>query len=116
MAQVTGRVFITVKGRRLASKEGAKLRMGGVDRETVTADTGVVGFSEKVVAPGVECTIPHTADIRLKDFNEMSDVSISFDTDTGRSFSLTHAWVTKAVEMSKGEVALNFDALTCEEV
>lgn len=116
MAQVTGRVYITVKGRRLASKEGAKLKMGGVDRETVLADTGPVGFSEKTVAPGVECTIPHTADVKLQDFQDMTDVSISFDADTGRSFVLNNAWLTKALEMSKGEVALAFDALSCVEV
>jgi len=116
MAQVTGRVFITVKGRRLASKEGAKLIKGGVDRDEVLADTGVVGFSEKTVAPGVECTIAHTADTKLKDFEDITDATISFDTDTGRSFSLAHAWTAKALELSKGEVSLVFKALTCEEV
>lgn len=116
MAQVTGRVFITVKGRRLASKEGAKLKKGGVDRETVTADTGVVGFSEKTVAPGVECTIPHTADIKLKDFEDIKDATLSFDTDTGKSFVLNNAWNEKALELEKGEVKLSFAALSCVEV
>ncbi len=116
MAQVTGRVFITVAGKRLASKEGAKLMMGGVERDTVTADTGVVGYSEKTIAPGVECTIAHTSDTSLTEFQDIKDANISFDTDTGKSFTLSHAWCAKAVELEKGEVKLTFAAIECKEV
>jgi hypothetical protein len=116
MAQVTGRVFITVKGRRLASKEGAKLRYGGVSREKVIVDTGVVGFMEKVEGSGVECTIAHTADVKLADFQAMTAETISFDTDTGASYVLSGAWVENALELEKGEVKLIFGALDCKEV
>lgn len=116
MATVTGRIFITVGGKRLASKEGAKLSLGGVERETVLADTGVVGFSEKTVAPSVECTVAHTADFSMKEMQEMKDVSISFDTDTGKSFVLSNAWCAKQIELEKGEVKLTFGALNCAEV
>jgi len=116
MAQVTGRVFITVAGKRLASKEGAKLMYGGVSRETVVADTGVVGFSEKTEAPGVECVIPHTSDVKLADYRAMTAATISFDTDTGASFVLNGAWCGNALELEKGEVKLVFGALDCKEV
>lgn len=116
MAQVTGRVFITVAGKRIASKEGAKLMFGGVERETVIADSGVVGFSEKNVAPGVECTIVHTAATSLAEFQAMTAVSISFDTDTGKSFVLSGAWCANVIELEKGEVKLTFGALDCKEV
>lgn len=116
MATVTGRVFITVAGKRLASKEGAKLMLGGVERETVLADTGVVGYQEKTVAPGVECTIAHTSDVSLKEIQDMTDVNISFDTDSGKSFALAHCWNAKMIELEKGEVKLTFGALTCTEV
>lgn len=116
MPMVTGRVFITAAGKRLASKEGAKLMLGGVEREAVLADTGVVGYQEKTVAPGVECTIPHTADLSLAEFQAMTDVTLSFDTDTGKSFVLSNAWNSNALEMEKGEIKLNFGALSCKEV
>jgi len=116
MAQVTGRVFITVAGKRLASKEGAKLMYGGVSRETVVADPGVVGFSEKTEAPGVECVIAHTSDVKLADYRAMTAATISFDTDTGASFVLNGAWCGNALELEKGEVKLTFGALDCKEV
>lgn len=116
MAVVTGRVFITVNGKRLSSKEGAKLMFGGVERETVLADTGVVGYSEKTVAPGVECTIAHTADFNMQEMQDMKDVSMSFDTDSGKTFVLSNAWCAKQLELEKGEVKLTFAALSCTEV
>lgn len=116
MSKVTGRVFVTVAGTRLASKEGAKLIMGGFDREPVIADTGVVGYSEKIVAPGVECTIVHTAETSLEALRNITNASLSFDTDTGKSFVLSGAWCSKAVELEKGEVKLSFGALDCKEV
>jgi hypothetical protein len=116
MAQVTGRVFITISGKRVSSKEGAKLMMGGFVRETVMADAGVMGFSEKPIAPGVECTIAHTADVSLAEFQAMTAASISFDTDTGRSYVLSGAWCANGMELEKGEVKLVFGALDCKEV
>lgn len=116
MSQVTGRVFITVAGQRLASKEGAKLIMGGFDRDPVVADAGVVGYSEKIVPPGVECTIVHTAATSLEALRNITNASLSFDTDTGRSFVLAGAWCAKAVELEKGEVKLSFGGLDCKEV
>jgi hypothetical protein len=116
MAQVTGRVFVTVAGKRIASKEGAKLMYGGVTRDTVIADSGVVGFTEKPIAPGVEATIAHAANTSLAEFQAMTAVSISFDTDTGKSYVLSGAWVANAMELEKGEVKLTFGALDCREV
>lgn len=116
MAQVTGRVFITLGGKRLASKEGAKLIYGGVERETVIADTGVVGYQEKVSAPGVECTIAHTPDVSLDELSNTNDATLSFDTDSGKSFVLSNAWLAKPLELEKGEVKLTFGALSCKEV
>jgi len=117
MAQVTGRVFITVGGKRLASKPGAKLKYGGAPREGVSADSGVVGFREGApVIPGVECEIEHTADLSLATFQAMTAESISFDTDTGKSFVLSGAWCEGGLELASGAFGLKFGALDCKEV
>jgi hypothetical protein len=115
MAQVTGRVFITVGGKRLASKEGATLKFGDVKREPVLADSGVVGYSESLTAPEVDCTISHTGETSLKELQGITDATLSFDTDSGRSYVLRNAWCAGALELSKGEVKLNFSGIKCEE-
>lgn len=113
----TGRAFITVAGRRLASKEGTgKLGIGNMERTAVKGDAGVLGYTETPGVPYVECTIQHNADTSLQEFADMTDVTVSFDTDTKRSYVLRNAWCAKALEMDKGEVALRFEGMSCEEV
>lgn len=113
--QVTGRVFISVGGRRLRSKEGASLNTGGASREAVVGDDSVHGYQEKLTAPSVDCTISHTADTSLKELQAMTDTTLLFETDSGKTFTLSHAWLANPPELSKGEVKLKFEATNCEE-
>jgi hypothetical protein len=113
--QVTGRVFITVSGTRLASKEGAKLDFGGISRAGVAGDTGVHGYTEKTEIPYVECTISHKGDTSLAALQAFTNESVMFQTDTGKTYSLRSAWLAKSLELSKGEVSVRFEGLTCEE-
>ena len=111
--QVTGRVFVTVNGQRLASKEGAKLDIGGVTRTGVKGDTGVHGYMEATEIPFIECTISHMAATDLEAIAAFSMESVVFQTDTGQTYSLSQAWLAKPPELSKGEVQLKFEGITC---
>jgi hypothetical protein len=116
MSHLTGRIFITVKGKRLNSKEGAKIHTGGIERTGETGDVGVLGYTEKPTIPFVECVIKHDANTSLKDIQSIVDTTISADTDTKRSFIFQGAWCAKANEMSNGEVSVRFEAMKCDEV
>lgn len=113
--QIAGKVFLTVNGQRLRSKEGAKLEMGGVEREAVISDSGVDGFMEKITAPKVDCKISLTPDIRLADLQAFKDGTLVFETDTGRVYTLTGAWNAKPPSLEKGEVSLEYGAVECLE-
>lgn len=116
MGQLTGRAFITVGGKRLASKEGAKMGFGNMERTAEMGDRGVLGYKEKPSVPFVECTISHDSETSLQEFADMVDVNVSFDTDSRRSFVLRQAWNAKALEMDKGDVSLRFEGMSMEEV
>lgn len=113
--QLTGRVFITIKGKRLRSKDGATLKYGGVKREGQTADTGVAGYIESTEIPGIDCVLMHAADVSLQEILDIKEETAVFETDTGRSFVLGETWCTGGLELSKGEVKVGFQAMTCEE-
>lgn len=113
--QVTGKVYITVRGQRLRSKEGAKLETGGAQREAAISDSGVDGFTEAITAPRVEFTLNHTADISLADIHSVRDETLTYETDTGRSFTLSNAWSSVPPSMQKGEVSCVFMAQECIE-
>lgn len=114
--RLTGRAYITVRGQRLRTEPGATLKTGGVSREGVVADTGVAGYTESTSIPEVTCSVLHGADIKLADFNAMTSETVSFDTDTGKSFVLSEAWCKGALELSAGKVQLVFQGMRCEEV
>lgn len=114
--QVTGKVFINVKGKRYASREGATLKFGGAERQAEVADTGVVGYSEKIGVPEVEFTLVHTGQTNLTELQAMTDEALSFNTDTGKSFVLSNAWCCGGLDLSKGEVKVKFQALSCKEM
>lgn len=114
MTQLAGKVFISINGKRLRSKEGASLETGGIEREAVVSDSGVDGFTEKHVAPKVDCKISLTNDIKLKEVQAFTGTLI-FETDTGRVFTLTDAWNSKPPKLEKGEVTLEFGAVECLE-
>jgi hypothetical protein len=116
MALLTGRAFIFAGGVRLASKEGAKLDIGAMERTGEIGDAGVLGYKEKPTVPYVECTVAHDAGTQLQTFADMVDVGVFFDTDTGRSYVLRNAWRAGKIEMTNGDVSLRFEGMSCEEV
>lgn len=118
MPQVTGRVFIKVNGNLLRSKDGAKLvNISGVERTAVIGNE-VYGYAEKVVAPSIECTLSHTADLKLKDIAAMRDVTCTFETDTGTTYILRNAWCESALSLTAGEgdVECKFTGVAVEEM
>ncbi len=113
---LTGRAFITAGGKRLASKPGAKMNMGNLERKGEAGDAGVLGYTEAVAIPSVECTIAHSAQTSLQEYANMVDVTVSFDTDTGKSYVFRNAWQASVIELAGKDVALRFEAISCEEV
>jgi len=113
--QLTGKAFISINGRRIRSKEGASLSIGGANREASVSDAGVDGFVESTAVPRVECKVQHNADMALKDFQDFKDGTLVFETDTGKVFTLTGAWCATPPRMAKGEVDLVFEAQECLE-
>jgi hypothetical protein len=114
MAQVTGRIFISLNGARIRSKEGASLETGGLENEPATSDAGVDGHTGKIVAPQVECKINHTAKTRLSDIQAFTG-TLTFETDTGVVYTLIEAFNMKPPKLEKGEVSLVFGAVECIE-
>lgn len=113
--QIAGKVFLTINGQRLRSKEGASLEMGGIEREAVISDSGVDGFMEKFTAPKVDCKVSLTNDIKMADLQAFKDGTLVFETDTGRVYTVTGAWNAKPPKLEKGEVSLEFGGSECLE-
>lgn len=118
MAQVTGRCWIYIDGALMRSLEGAKLTGVGSTERTAVVGPQVWGFTEKTVAPTVEATFAHTADLSLATLGALTDVTLTFECDTGKSYVLRHAWLENAPDLTadKGDVTAKFCGMSIEEV
>lgn len=108
MAQITGIVFIKVNGQLLRSKEGAKLNFGGKERTAVTGFE-VYGYAEKVVPATVECTLAHDSDTNVEELRDIVGATLEFETDTGKTYLVKNAFVTKPPELTGGEGELSLE-------
>ncbi|MEM6905998.1 MAG: phage tail tube protein [Pseudomonadota bacterium] len=118
MGQAFGRATITVNGQVLDSENGAMIDVGGITRETQTTDQQS-HYVESRRPAMVRCRVPLTAGLRVSDFNDMPNVSIQFQCDSGQFFVLANAWRHGALEVtggSNGGVDLEFHSNSAEEL
>lgn len=117
MAQVTGIVYVKLNGKMLRSKEGAKLELGGFERESVVAGGSHLGYTEKPVPAKVSCTLAHTADTDLIELRDFTNGTVTFETDTGASFLVANAYSTKPPDIAGGgDVAMEFAGDPAEKI
>jgi len=102
MAKVVGIVKVYIDGKLQRSKEGAKISLGGKER-TMHTGHSVYGHSEKVVPSMVEFTIANTVDDDLIRLGNLTDSTVRFVTDVGRSYVCTGMVVTKVIELTGGD-------------
>ena len=107
---VTGIVILRIDGRSIRSKEGAKLDMGGFEREPEYADGQLIGFSRKPVAAMVSATLVHTGVSDLPALNELEDGTLTFECDSGPIFTVNGVFATKppSITGGKGEVEVEY--------
>ena len=118
--QVTGRVLIKSGGQVQPSKAGAKLSYvpssGIGKREMVTSDRAVEGYKESIEAPTISATFVHSAAISLDALWAVKDQTITFATDTGKSFVMSGGTATKALELGSGDLSVEFGGTGMQEV
>ena len=115
--QITGKAVIRFDGKEYKTADDATLSPGGVSREPVKGTGRVHGFTETTEAPEMECTIYHTAETSLAAIQAIDNATVIFETDTGKRWVLTGAFVTDPLSLKTqgGEVAVKLSAITCEE-
>lgn len=117
MAKVFGRARIRVNGKLYDSMKGASLDLGGVKRESKTTANGVAGYTESIQPSRLEFKVPVKSDLSLKELQDAVDVTVAFETDTGKNFTVPKAWSTETGKLSDsdGEAAWVLEGEPAEE-
>lgn len=108
MAQKTGRVTVKLGADALQSKAGAQLQTGGVTRTPDTTDDGRVFFQESIIPSEVRATLIHTAQTDLERIKAASDITLEYRCDTGRVYTIAHAFYREDGGLQNGEVEVVF--------
>jgi len=102
-----GRATITYNGKRLSTREGATLNLGGVARTPEALDDGTVGYSEATAAPELNCTVPLKQDLDIEELRNLTGANVVFESDTGKGWVIRDGFTVDAVSVGK-DVALKF--------
>lgn len=117
MAQITAKFILRLNGKELRSDGKGKITPGGNKREAVVGPDVVYGFKEETVAPELEFKLHHTADVSLKELQEITAATVVAETDTGKQFIYNNAFTLDAIQLDGGDgFTLKMSALTCDEV
>lgn len=117
MPIVTGRIKIKVNGILLETKSGAKAMISSVERKMIAGDNGVAGHTEETVIPYVEGSVIHTSETNI-DQLDIVDGSVTFETDSGKTYVLRGAVQTTPLEITggEGEVPVRYEGTSMEPV
>lgn len=109
MEKAVGICVVYANGKTYRTKPGAKLSLGGFNRQALIGDGQVNTYSEAPVPSMVsgEFTVVSSTDIQ--EINDLVDATIVFSTDAGPKYTIRQAFCSKPCELSAGEGALSFE-------
>ena len=116
MTQLTGKATVKVDGTEMLTDVDSTLNVGGVSREFMTGPNGVQGYRETYEAPSLSSTVRHTADTDLIALGRIKGATVLFTTDTNDTYVLRRAAVTETVELSGGNIRLNWGGMGVERL
>lgn len=96
---------------RLPTKEGGTISFGNIKREAVMGDDGVLGFSEVFdTAPFIKVTIVHAQTTDEDALQNVLNETITYTTNTGKSYTLINAWTGDPMELAvkDGQLEVTF--------
>ncbi len=114
-----------VSGVAFVKNDGKQLQIGGtitvsptsVEREGKVGLSGVVGYSEKPRVPFIEIEVITDKDFKAKDFENITNATITAELANGRVYVLRNAWSAPAQEIdgAEGTTTVRFEGLKCIE-
>ncbi|MEO9385305.1 phage tail tube protein [Chromobacterium phragmitis] len=105
MARMTGVVYITLNGQKKRSEGDASLKVGGKIREQIKDANGPCGLATKEVVGGeVKFTLRHGSDEDVVALQQLDDVTVLFETDSGQRYLVASAGTVGEVELKGNKV------------
>lgn len=116
--RVAGVAFLKADGQQFALRGNMTVSMGSVERETVTGQDGVHGYTEKPMAPFIEADITDSGGVSIEAIERITRATVTAELANGKVYVLREAWVMKAPELNTtdGTMSVRFEGFRCEEI
>lgn len=113
---VGGTAYLKTNGQQYKLRGNLTYFAGSLEREDVVGMDGVHGYKEMPKAPFVQADLTDAPNLDAKQFETMTDVTVSIQLGNGKQFILSNAWCTQAPEMdaSEGQGTVRFVGLRGE--
>jgi hypothetical protein len=115
---IGGIAYLRVNGRQYLLRGDLNYAPGDRERESKTGMDGIHGFGERVIPPFVEGNLTDTADLTVKDFQNMTDVTVTVELGNRKQFVLSNAWTVNRseVDADEGQFPVRFEGMKGEEI
>lgn len=113
--QITGRATIYIDGKRIPTENKAKLNPGGANRKE-ERHGGKTYYAEEEVAPAVECSVLHTADVDILALSAITGATVIFEADTGQKYVLRGAFAAEPAALDGDRASLKLVADSCDRM
>ena len=113
------KAYIKADGAMLETLPGAKLDIGGNERAVVVGSNRIHGYSETIKPSVLTCEISLMQGTSLAKLQNIVAATVTYEADTGQTFVMRNAFVTKTLSVTAGEggkVALEFNGDPAEEM
>lgn len=119
MGMTHSMAYIKYDSKLLDSMPGAKLDLGGETREPVIGDNKILGYATKIKPSTLECEVALTQGTKLADLAGITNATLTYEADTGQTYSIRNAFLTEPPQVSAGDggkVSLKFAGDPAQEM
>ena len=114
-----GKAYIKMDGALLESMPGATLDLGGDERTPLIGANAVLGYTVKPHPAKLDCKIALGTATKLEDFRTATNVTITFEADTGQTWNMANAVCMNPPVVGDGDgghVPLSFFSARADQV
>lgn len=115
---IGGVAYLKVDGTQYSLRGNLKVSPSSRERTGVAGQDGVHGYTEVPRIPFIEGDISDSGGLSVLDLEKLTDVTVTAELASGKTYVLRNAWVSGAREVNaaEGSMTLRFEGLSCEEI
>ena len=110
---IGGTAFVKADGQQYALRGNLTISPDEIEREGVAGMDGVHGYLERPRVPSISGDFSFTDGLSISDLRAQTDVTVTAELVSGRTYVLRSAWTSEAMEVnaSDGQVSVTWQGL-----